>query len=112
MTSRGLKFDEDLLALGARGLSYQQIANELGVTRSVVAGRIKRIKDQALAPVLVRQVGINPLGVKQDYAKRPPPQTHTAKPNRMTIAVRPRGAVNMTKAEMQAMLRRAVENTK
>lgn len=34
------------------------------------------------------------------------------KPNRNTIVVRPRKAIEMTKAEMQADLKRAVENTK
>ncbi len=34
------------------------------------------------------------------------------KPNRNSIGVRPRNHVNMTRAEMQADLKKAVENTK
>ena len=48
--------------------------------------------------------------------KREPAATTTPpkpfKPNRNTIAMRPYKHVEMTKAEMQEMLRKAVENTK
>lgn len=38
---------ESLLALG---VTYSQIASELGVTRSTVAGRVKRMRDAGKSP--------------------------------------------------------------
>ena len=114
---RGPKFDEELLKLDARGQSFSQIAAALGVTRSVVAGRLKRIRAKAPQAVRKREPGKNPNGVKQDSKKRAPPYTHKPRPqarapNRNSIAIRPLNAVNMTKSELREMLHQAVKNTK
>lgn len=76
--------DDNLKLLFARGLSFDQIGVELGVTRSTIAGEVKRMK-------LTR---------------------FTVRPNKNTISIKPRTPVEMTKSEMHDMLRKAVENTK
>lgn len=76
--------DDNLRRLFAKGLSFDQMAVELEVTRGVIAGKVHR------------------LGLKRTHIK----------PNRNTISIRPNKPVEMTKAEMQQMLRKAVENTK
>lgn len=76
--------DSKLRSLYAQGLSYDEIAVQLGTTRDAISGKVTRLKLQR------RRI----------------------KPNSNTIAIRPRNAVEMTKTEMHDMLRRAVENTK
>lgn len=80
-----MKYSDDALRkLYAKGLSFDQIAIELEVTRNAVAGKVKRLK-------LVRK---------------------SVRPNKHTIAIKPHKYVEMTREEMREDLRKAVENTK
>lgn len=92
--------DDNVRLLYAEGLSNTEMGSRLGVSRSAVAGKVKRL---GLA------------GTRSSHPKpgvaRPAPR-QALKPNRNTIAMRPFGHKEMTKSEMQADLRKAVENTK
>ena len=109
--------DTNLLALDRQGLSYTQIGAALGVSRSVIAGRIRRIRQGIKAsPVRVvpipREPGVNPAGKTRDYTPAPAPRfVARLAPNRNTIGSSHRNAVSLTKTEMYEMLRKAVENT-
>lgn len=94
--------DENLLALDAQGLSYSEIAAQLGVTRGKVGARLWRIRKSG-GDVLPRTVGRHPQGKIPD--RKP-------KTNRYTIITKPAGYQSPTKSEMRMMLRQAVENTK
>jgi hypothetical protein len=111
--SRGPAFDHDILLLDAQGLSFTVIGLQLGVTRSVVSGRLKRIEAETPGTILKRAQGVNPAGKTQDYARQAAPYTHKPRPpNRQSIVMRPHEYKNPTKAEMYEDLRKAVENTK
>lgn len=99
--------DTNLLMLDAQGKSLGQIASALHVTRDKVKGRLTRIKkdggtvfDRSLKPKAAKEVKVKP----------PKPQRRP--PNINTFSARGRRGVQMSKADMQEMLRRAVENTK
>ena len=77
--------EQNLRTLHAQGLSFTQIAIQLGVTRSVISGKVSRLG----------------LSRRSLLAK--------AETN---VATRPARYVEPTKAELREMLRQAVENTK
>lgn len=95
--------DVNLLALYNEGLAYSAISNQLNVSKSVISGRLRRIraKDSTLAPARAKPV-TKPEPAKPIVVRRPP--------NRNTFLLRGRG-VPMSKAEMYAMLKAAVKNT-
>lgn len=104
-----MEFNEaNLLILYAQNLSYSRIAKQLNTTRAAISGKIRRIrqKDPTLAPVRAKKEAEQ----KVVIVKEPKPVKQ--KPNINTFQTRPRGHREMSKAEMQSMLKRAVENTK
>jgi hypothetical protein len=122
--------DENLTKLDADGLSYSEIAMRLNVTRSVVAGRLARIREGKIARGLQTNPRKPTTGKLQDYSKRKPPTSASyprqrvkvtadysslppnQKPNKHSVQLNPRNHKPMTKSEMQEDLRKAVENTK
>ena len=101
--------DKNLLAWDGQGLSYKQIAIELHVTTSVVGGRLRRIKKKHPELVLVRKKQEKKTAVK----KEPTPLVAVRRaPNRQTWALGGNKKVEMSKADMYAQLKQAVENTK
>lgn len=92
--------EANLLELYKQGLSYSQIAKKLNVTRSVVSGKLQRLKkkDARIAAERVKQ----PEVVKEVKQK----------PNKYTFKTRPTNYREMSKADLQSMLKQAVENTK
>lgn len=103
--------DKNLLALDGQGLSYKQIAAELHVTTSTIGGRLRRIKARNPELVFARKkqekktvVARNPMMPVKTTKKQPP--------NRHTWALGGRTKVQLSKADMYAQLRAAVENTK
>lgn len=98
--------DKNLLELYNQKLSQSEIATQLGVSRSKVAGRLRRIKAKNPELIEARAPGKHPLAEQSvEPVKKLPP-------NRNTFMTRPKSYRPMSKAEMNAMLKEAVENTK
>lgn len=102
---------ENLLALYAEGLSQSQIAKQLNVTRGVVNGKLSRMKRKQPHLLPVRKVAPKPkLEKPKPKANVVALQNHHS--NRCTFRFKPHNKEPMSKADMQAMLKEAVENTK
>ena len=113
--------EQNLRTLHAQGLSFTQIAAELGVSRSVISGKVSRLglsRRSLLAKAETNVVA------STEKKLRKPRYLPTAAPSRTPAKItssfgtlppsvpRPGRHVEPTKAELREMLRRAVENTK
>lgn len=94
----------ELLKLREQGLSFTQIAKQLGLTKGAVAGRIKRMRDR-------KDIGPPPPKPKP-VTKELTSKVVMMKPNRYTIRTRPFNYQDVSKAELREQLHRAVLNTK
>lgn len=101
--------NENLLKLDAQGLSYKQIAAALHVTTSAVGGKLRRIKARDPSLVFVRKKE-----EKKTVVKKVKTLVTTVRvpPNSNTWAFGGRKKVELSKAQMYAQLKQAVENTK
>lgn len=90
--------DERLVYLIKQGFSYGEIAEEAGVTRSVISGRVYRMKKNKVE--LPKKVS-NSVAIETRPKMFVPrsPKLHSDKTS------------HMTKSELREMLRQAVENT-
>ena len=87
--------EENLLKLHAQGLTYLQMANVFGVTRSSVGGKLYRLGLKKAEPKKIVVKVAKPL-----------------KPNKHTFVFKAHTHKDMTKNELRDMLKQAVENTK
>ena len=97
---------DNILKLYAGNLSYSEIAKQLGITAGSVSGKIARYKKKHPNALLERKIGAHPQG--KTFGRAIP----IMKPNRNTVVFKRKDNKSMTKGEMRAMLRLAVENTK
>ena len=108
--------EQNLRTLHAQGLSFTKIAAQLGVTRSVISGKVSRLGLGSRPP------RINVAASTEKKLRKPRPAVAAAlrTPAKITssfgtlpaVATRPARYVEPTKAELREMLRQAVENTK
>lgn len=89
---------DNLLTLFKPGIKYSAIAKELGTTKGAVSGKISRLRKKGLLP-------------KRGVVVKPPKEKKM-KPNRNTIVFVGRNQPQLTKNELRAELKRAVENTR
>lgn len=109
--------DTNLLDLFNQGLTYSQIGKQLGATRAQVSGRLRRIRkiNPALVPSRKKEPKpkVKRVQVRKKVTPLPPtPKPIQFKPNRYSIGIKPRNYLQPSKADMRAMLKQAVENTK
>lgn len=96
-----------LIKLREQGLSYKQIAESLGISKGVVAGRLKRMADsKKIGPAPPKPPKTVPVKVAKVRTAR------VMQPNRYTIFTRPTNYVQPSKADLREQLHRAVLNTK
>ena len=100
---------ENLLKLYAENLSYTEIAKQLNVSPGAVSGKIYRLKKTNPSLFGQRAVGRHPAG--KVFGRAIKPDTFM-QPNKNTIVFKRNVNKSMTKNEMRAMLKQAVENTK
>lgn len=94
--------DENLLTLLAQGLSQSKIAAKLNVTKNTVSGRLSRIRAKS------KETIVKPVITKPPKPKKEKPVSYIK--SGWTFQSKPR--MQMSKADMQSMLKQAVENTK
>ena len=112
--------EQNLRTLHAQGLSFTQIAAELGVSRSVISGKVSRLGLSRRS--LLAKAETNVVASTEKKLRKPRPATAAPPrtPAKITssfgtlpaVATRPARYVEPTKAELREMLRQAVENTK
>jgi hypothetical protein len=110
--------DENLLELWAENLSHSQIALQLGVSKGVAAGRLRRLrKDKTKVDEVGKWAALRAL--KEESEKEEADKRVKAKAKFKPKKRRLGNSVfynlpkkNYTKSELYDMLREAVENTK
>ena len=105
--------DENLLLLWADGLSHSHIAAQLGVTKGVAAGRLRRLRAAKDKGVLLGKY--KALKEENDKARQAKPPAKKFKPKKVVrkgsfVFRAPRK--HFTKPELYEMLAEAVRNTK
>ena len=112
--------EQNLRTLHAQGLSFTQIAAQLGVTRSVISGKVSRLGLSRRSLLAKAETNVVASTEKKLRKPRPPTAAPPRAPAKITssfgtlpaVATRPARYVEPTKAELREMLRQAVENTK
>lgn len=102
--------EENLIKFYADGLSYTEIGETFGKSRSAVAGRIRRLKTKHPTLLLPRDCGVHPQG--KTYGPKPKPKSKKIAPNKYTVMTKPMELQDFTKNQLREMLKQAVENTK
>lgn len=102
---------DELIKLDAEKLSHSEISKRIGVSRSAIGAKLRRLAKKGIE-VTKRDQRQNPNGNKKKEPKPkvviPPKIQH----NRYTIMTKPFNHKNMSKKDMYDMLKAAVENTK
>ena len=98
--------EANLIKLYVDGLSYKEIGETFGKTRSAVAGKIRRIKKLKPGLLEPRTCGVHPQG------KTFGPKPKKLAPNKYTVITKLKGFQDFTKNQLREMLKQAVENTK
>ena len=110
--------EQNLRTLHAQGLSFTQIAAELGVSRSAISGKVSRL-GLGSRPPRINVAASTEKKLRKPRLRQQASPAAARTPAKITssfgtlpaVATRPARYVEPTKAELREMLRQAVENT-
>ena len=105
--------DENLLLLWADGVSHSRIAAQLGVSKGVAAGRLRRLRAAKDKGILLGKY--KAIKEENDKTRQDKPVVKKFKPKKVVRKgsfVFGASRKHFTKLELYDMLRQAVENTK